>query len=218
MAPGRAIRIVNLEPAWFAGLEELQRISYPTLADGELMKERHYAAQFERFAQGQFVALDGDHNDRVVGQGSGFFVDFDFDHPNHAFRAICGNFYFTNHNPDGAYYYGADISVHPAYRGSGVGKLLYAARMALVKETNRRGIIGGGMIPGYASHREVMGVPEYVRRVVDGELRDATLSFQLARGFEVRGIIEGYLEDTVSNGTVPLIFWPNPDYRAATGT
>ncbi len=215
MAAQGAIRIVNLEPAYFAALEQLQRDCYPTLGDDELMKQPHFAAQFACFAQGQFVGLDGDQGDHVIGQGSGFFVDFDFAHPKHSFREICGNFYFTNHDPDGAYYYGADISVHPAYRGRGVGKLLYAARMALVRSTNRRGIVGGGMIPGYARHRETMTVATYVEKVVRGELSDPTLTFQLAQGFEVRGIVEGYLEDSVSGGTVPLIVWPNPDYQAA---
>ncbi len=215
MAAIGALRVVNLEPAYYAALEQLQRDCYPSLGDDELMKQPHFAAQFARFAQGQFVALDGDRGDHVIGQGSGFFIDFDFAHPNHSFREICGNFYFTNHDPDGAYYYGADISVHPAYRGRGVGKMLYAARMALVRSANRRGIVGGGMIPGYARHRETMTVAAYVEKVVRGELRDPTLTFQLAQGFAVRGIIEGYLEDSVSDGTVPLIVWPNPVYQPA---
>jgi GNAT superfamily N-acetyltransferase len=215
MISNDAIRIFNLEPAYFDALEQLQRDCYPTLDDSELMKRPHFAAQYERFPAGQFVALDSEQGDRVIGQGSGFFIDFDFAHPNHSFREICGNFYFSNHNPDGAYYYGADISVHPDYRGRGVGKLLYAARKAFVKATNRRGIIGGGMIPGYAAHSNALSVPAYVEKVVDGELRDPTLTFQLAQGFSVRGIIEGYLEDLVSGGTVPLILWPNPAYQPA---
>lgn len=214
MAPNPAIRIVGLEPAYFSALEQMQRDCYPTLGDDELMKAHHYAAQYARFAEGQFVALDGECDDRVMGQGSGFFVDFDFAHPNHAFRDICGNFYFSKHDPEGAYYYGADISVHPDYRGRGVGKLLYAARKALVQSANRRGIIGGGMIPGYARHRDQMPVATYVEKVVRGELSDPTLTFQMAQGFVVRGLIEGYLEDSVSGGTVPLILWPNPTWHA----
>lgn len=210
-----AIRVVNLAPGYFAALEQLQRDCFPTLADAELMKQTHFAAQYSRFPAGQFVVLDGEAGDRVIGQGSGFYVDFDLAHHNHSFRDICGEFYFTNHAPSGAYYYGADISVHPDYRGRGVGKLLYAARKHLVQKDNRRGIVAGGMIPGYAHYRDQMAVAEYLVKVVEGALRDPTLTFQLAQGFEVRGIIEGYLDDTVSGGTVPLILWPNPDYRPA---
>lgn len=213
MEAAAATRVANLEPAYFAALGQLQRDCFPTLADSELMKQQHFAAQYIRFPEGQFVALDGERTVRVIGQGSGFFVDFDLAHPNHAFREICGEFYFTNHDPNGAYYYGADISVHPEYRGRGVGKLLYAARMHFVQQANRRGIVAGGMIPGYARYRAQMPVAAYVEQVVRGGLRDPTLTFQLSQGFDVRGIIEGYLDDSVTGGAVPLILWTNSDYR-----
>ena len=143
------ITITTIRPEFFAQLEQLQRTCYPTLGDHELMRAEHFASQYRIFPEGQIVALsDG----RVVGQGSGFFIDFDFEHPNHSFKEICDNFYFTRHNPNGAYYYGADISVHPEYRGQGIGKLIYAARQAVVRRYNKRGIVAGGLIPGYATY------------------------------------------------------------------
>lgn len=200
--------LTTLKPAHFAGLEELQRICYPTLGPQELMRAEHFAAQYKIFPEGQFVVtLDG----RVVGQGSGFFIDFDFDHPNHTFREICADFYFTNHDPNGAYYYGADISVHPDFRGRGLGKRIYAARQTLVRQTNRRGIVAGGLIPGYARFKETLSVQEYVARVVAGELADPTLTFQLKAGFMVRGLIPNYIEDSASDNWATLIEWVNPD-------
>lgn len=209
------IRVVNLEPAYFERLEELQRICFPTLGAQELMRVEHYASQYKHFRDGQFVALDGD---RVVGQGSGFFLEFDFAHPNHTFSEICDAFYFRTHNPAGPWYYGADLSVHPDYRGRGVGKMLYAARMGLVQRHNRAGIVAGGMIPGYARVRATMSQHEYVRRVVAGELTDPTLTFQLRSGFLVRGMIEGYMEDTSSDNWAVLIVWENPAWRPLHGS
>lgn len=209
----KAVTIVNIQPEHFAALELLQRICYPTLGVQELMLVEHYAAQYKLFAEGQFVALEGDGSSgQVVGQGSGFLTDFDFDHPGHTFREICDGFYFTRHDPEGAYYYGADISVHPDWRGQGIGKLIYAARKALVQRTNRRGIIAGGMIPDYARFHGVLTPHEYVAKVVAGELTDATLSFQLRQGFRVRGLLENYLEDASSLNWATLIVWENPDY------
>ena len=156
-----------------------------------------FASQYKIFRDGQFVALDGD---RVIGQGSGFFTDFDFAHPNHTFKEICTGFYFTNHDPAGEYYYGADISVHPDSRGRGVGKQLYQARQALCRRTQRRGIIGGGMLPGYANYKQQFSVQTYVDKVVAGELSDPTLTFQLKNGFQVRGMIENYIEDSATDG------------------
>jgi GNAT superfamily N-acetyltransferase len=208
--------VTTLQPAHFAGLEELQRLAYPTLGPQELMRVEHFASQYAVFPEGQIVVLDGD---RVIGQGSGFFTDFDFVHPAHTFREICDGFYFHTHDPSGAWYYGADISVHPAYRGRGIGKLLYRARKELVQRRNKRGIVAGGVLPGYADHRGKLTVPEYVERVVAGELVDPTLTFQLRQGFVVRGLLENYIDDSAADNWATLIVWENPEFRpAGTGT
>jgi hypothetical protein len=55
-----------------------------------------------------------------------------------------------------------------------------------------------------------MPVTKYVDRVVAGELHDSTLSFQLANGFEVRGLLEDYIEDEAHDGWAALIVWENP--------
>jgi len=203
------ITLTTIQPAHFAQLAQLQRACYPTLGDHELMNVDHFASQYRIFAEGQIVVLEGE---RVIGQGSGFWIDFDFAHPNHSFKAICDGFYFTRHDPNGTYYYGADISVHPAYRGQGIGKRIYGVRQDLVRRYGRRGIVGGGLIPGYAAYKGKLSVQEYVDRVVVGELQDATLSFQLRNGFRVRGLIENYLEDSASDNWSTLIEWVNPDY------
>ena len=145
--------ITTIQPDHFAALEELQRIAYPTLGEQELMRVEHFASQYAVFAEGQIVVLDGD---RVIGQGSGFFTDFDFEDHAHTFAEICDNFYFRTHDPDGAYYYGADISVHPDYRGRGIGKMIYKARKNVVRRYNRRGIVAGGVLPGYARYKQHM--------------------------------------------------------------
>src|SRR5262245_61707610 len=116
------ITITTLRPEYFTALAELQHTCYPTLAEHELMRVEHFASQYQLFPEGQIVALA---DERVVGQGSGFFINFDFDHPQHKFKEICDDFYFTSHDPDGAYYYGADISVHPDYRRRGIGQKIY---------------------------------------------------------------------------------------------
>jgi GNAT superfamily N-acetyltransferase len=203
------IQIVNLEPQHFEALERLQVECYPTLGEGELMRIAHFESHYRLFREGQFVALE---DGKVIGQGSGFYINFDFDHPGHKFREICAEQYFTNHDPDGEYYYGADISVHPHHRGRGVGKLIYAERMALVTRCNRRGIVAGGVIPGYARYRGLLTPHEYVSEVQRGNLQDSTLTFQLRMGFSVRGMLANYLEDSASDNWATLIEWANPAY------
>jgi GNAT superfamily N-acetyltransferase len=205
------VTITTIHPEYFAALEALQRACYPTLGAQELMRVEHYASQYSVFPEGQIVVLDGE---RVIGQGSGFFIDFDFDHPDHRFNEICDGFYFRTHSPQGAYYYGADISVHPDYRGRGVGKLIYRARKDLVRRYNRRGIVAGGVLPGFVHYKHQMNVQDYVQQVLAGELFDPTLTFQLKEGFVVRGLLPDYLVDSASDNWATLIVWENPDYRA----
>ncbi|MEO1289547.1 MAG: GNAT family N-acetyltransferase [Chloroflexota bacterium] len=137
-------------------LEDLQRVCLPTLGDDELLLKEHFLKHAELFAEGNFVALvDG----QVVGLGSGFLCDFDFEHPNHTYMEFIDNGFYTSHNPDGEWYYGSDISVHPKYRRRGIGSKLYKARKGIVKQLNKRGIVAGGLLPSYANYKDKMTVP-----------------------------------------------------------
>ncbi|MBX3054448.1 MAG: GNAT family N-acetyltransferase [Caldilineaceae bacterium] len=205
-----SVSIVTARPEHAAGLEELQRICFPTLGAHELMTAAHFLRHCEVYPEGEFVALE---EGKIIGLGSGFLLDFHFDDPGHTFNEIIDSGWYSHHNPDGEWYYGTDISVHPDYRGLGIGKLLYAARKELVMRTNRRGIVAGGVLPGYPAQRARMSVHEYVEKVVVGELWDSTLSFQLKNGFKVRGMLENYIDDSASDNWATLICWENPAYR-----
>ena len=86
-------------------------------------------------------------------------------------------------------------------------------RKQAVRKLGKKGIVAGGVIPGYSEHLDTMSADEYIDKVVSGDLYDPTLSFQLQNGFEARGAIPDYLDDpTVGNNAV-LIVWENPDYR-----
>ena len=156
------------------------------------------------FADADLVAVDGDE---VVGLGSGFLLDFDFDDPGHTFREIIDDGWYGHHDPSGSWYYGADISVHPRHRGRGIGGRLYGARKALVRRLGRRGIVAGGLLPGYDGVRDRMSVPAYVASVLRGERSDPTLTFQLRHGFTVHGLLPGYLDDEASDGWATLLVW-----------
>ena len=204
------IRLSTIQPKYAEALERLQLECFPTLARYELMTEEHFLSHCRIFPEGDIVALDvTSAGERVVGLGSGFLTSFDFGSPEHTFQEVIAGGYYTHHDPNGDWYYGADISVHPDYRGRGIGKMLYEARKNLVRERGLKGIVAGGVLPGYAAHRGELSVPDYVEKVVRGELTDSTLSFQLRNGFEVRGLLEGYLEDEASDNWATLIVWEN---------
>jgi GNAT superfamily N-acetyltransferase len=198
------LEIVNLEVSMAEELERIEHLCFPMANREDLLSAEDIRAYAEVFAEGYFVALVDGH---PVGQGAGIYLDFDFDDPQHTIAEITGEHQCGNHNPDGAWYYGTDISVHPDFRGRGIGGRLYEARKDLVRRDGKRGILAGGSLPGYFHYKDEMSAAEYVEKVVAGELSDPTLSFQLANGFEVRGMLENYLEDEADDGWAALIVW-----------
>ena len=205
------LRFVNLTEDLAPQCAVLELACFPHTDPEELISEADMRAYARTFPEGFFVCLDGD---RVVGQGAGIFLDFDFEHPQHGIVEITGEHQCGNHDPDGDWYYGTDIVVHPDYRRRGIGQKLYDLRKDLVRRTARRGIIAGGHIPGFADHKHRMSAADYVSKVAGGGIYDSTLSFQLQNGFEVRGVLENYLRDEATDGWSALIVWDNPDYRA----
>ena len=54
-------------------------------------------------------------------------------------RELIDDGWYGRHDPKGAWYYGADVSVDPDWRGLGLGRRLYDARKALVRRHGKRG-------------------------------------------------------------------------------
>jgi 4-aminobutyrate aminotransferase/(S)-3-amino-2-methylpropionate transaminase len=196
------IVIVHARPEFAPQMEALQIACFPTLADEERFKSRHYVRHMELFSDGQFVALDGD---RVVGATTTLRLNFDFAHVDHTFADIIQGGWLTSHQPDGEWLYGADIGVHPDYRGRGLSTALYAVRQEVVWRLGLKGQVTAGMFPGYSRLRSSMSVQEYYRRVVSGELWDPTLSVQMKMGFKPLRLIENYLQDPVCDNYSVLI-------------
>ncbi len=186
------IVILQTKPEHAAALERLQELCFPTLADAERFKAKHYLRHLELFPQGQFVALDGDE---VVGATTTLRLHFDFEHVDHTFADIIQGGWLTAHDPEGPWLYGADIGVHPAYRGRGIATALYAARQEAVWRLGLLGQVTAGMIAGYARMKDSMTAQQYYDAVVAGRLNDPTLSAQLKVGFEPRGLVANYLHD-----------------------
>ena len=194
------LEYVPLHERYADALEELELSVFATIDPDDLYHADELRRLAGAFPEGNFVVLD---DGRPIGMGLGLFIEFDFDHTDHSLSDITGDDGVSNHSMDHPWYYGTDISVYPEYRGRGIGKQLYELRKDCVRRFNKRGIVAGGVIPGYADHIDSMSAREYIDRVVAGELYDPTLTFQIENGFEARGVIPGYLDDpTVGNNSV----------------
>ena len=203
------ITYTNLSEEHAKDLAALELAAFPSIDPADLYDEGELRRLARTFPEGNFVALD---EGRPVGMGLGILVAFDFDHTEHSLSDVLGDDGLSNHSADNDWYYGTDISVYPEYRGMGIGKRLYQLRKDAVRKLGKRGIVAGGVIPGYAEHLEQMSAQDYIDKVVTGELYDPTLTFQLENGFEARGPLVDYLDDASVGHNAVLIVWPNPDY------
>ena len=200
----------NIRAEWAEALQHIEHTAFPTADTEDLYWADELRALALEFGDGGVVVLDGD---TPVAMGLGIRIHFDFSHTQHSIRDLVGVDGGTGHVPDGPWYYGTSIAVLPDYRRRGIGKRLYDMRKQICRDLNLAGIVAGGVIPGYAAHKDEMSAADYVAKVSAGELYDATLTMQIANGFEARGVIANYITDPAVDSWASLIVWENPDYN-----
>ncbi len=162
--------------------------------------------QIARFPEGQFVAVTTqDGEGKVIGMATTMRTHRSPSQRPLPWYDMIGSFGLRNHARDGAWLYGVEIAVRPEYQRKGVASALYRARLGLVERLGLRGWYAGGMLMGYHRYAEVLTPREYAEKVIRGDLRDPTVSMQLHRGLEARGIIENYYPEPRAGRAAVLI-------------
>jgi ribosomal protein S18 acetylase RimI-like enzyme len=202
----------GLQPGDFAAVQRLSLKIYP---DANPWDDEQLSSHLRLFPEGQFV-VENTADGSIVGYAASLIVFWDDYSMGDSWRDFTDHGMFTNHDPEnGRTLYAADVMVDPDCQGRGIGKLIYKARERLLRERKLLRIRAGARLQGYHRYHKEMTAEEYVRRVVDGELSDATLSFQLKRGFEVLGVVHGYMRhDPMSMGYAAVIEFLNKDVAA----
>lgn len=194
---------------WAENIAALEQASYPTADPADLYDADGIALLAKDFADGCFAGFD---DDRLVAMGVGFRTHFDLASPQHSIADVipAGT---SGHVQNGEWYYGSGIAVAADYRRQGIGNELYTLRQDVCRRLHLRGIVAGGVIPGYAMHLDSMTADEYIDEVRGGRLYDPTLTFQLESGFEVICALDGYMSDPAVHNHASLIVWHNPDHE-----
>ncbi len=193
---GIGLAVHHTAPEHADALAELQTIVFPTLAPEERFLAAHYRKHIELFPDGQFCVLD-ETSGRVVGMTSTIRMRFDFAHPDHTFADVIEGGWLTSHEPDGPWLYGADIGTHPEFRRRGIARALYAARQGTVRQLGLLGQLTVGMPSGYGAVKQHLSAETYYAELVAGTREDPTISAQRRIGFELRGLVPGYINDPV---------------------
>lgn len=128
----------------------------------------------------------------------------------HTWEEATDSGYIKNHDSNGNTLYIVDISVRPAFRSLGLGKIMMHAMYHMVVEKGLDRLIGGGRMPGYHKHAEKESAEGYIEKVVSGEFYDPVISFLLKCGRLPVAVVENYLEDEESHNYGVLMEWKNP--------
>jgi GNAT superfamily N-acetyltransferase len=209
------VEVRGMRPEDFAGVRALSAMVYPGTPS---WSEVQLASHLRVFPEGQLVAVHGESG-AIVGMAASLIVLWDDYGLGSNWRDFTDGGMFTNHDPtNGRTLYGAEVMVHPVTQGKGVGKSLYAARRALARRLGLLRIRAGARLRDFHRYAEQLTPEEYVAAVVRGSLGDRTLSFQLGQGFQVIGVVSGYLtHDPESLGHAAVIEWVNQQVAARSG-
>jgi GNAT superfamily N-acetyltransferase len=206
--------VVHPSDAMADSLAAIQAACFPTLASGGLIRAEHYRAHLVVFQEGQHAVVQR-ATGRVAASSTDFRTRVDFSHYQHRYLDAVADNWLRNHDPEGDWLYGADIGVHPDFRGRGLSTLLYAAEHALVRRLGLRGHVVVALPSGYGAVARTVAVEAYVGAVVRGARHDPPVSTPLRRGYEVYGIIPGYVDDPSCAGYGVFMIWRNPERALA---
>ena len=78
---------------------------------------------------------------------------------------------------------------------------------------NLKRMIAGGRLYNYCEHVNSVSPLEYAHKVVNCEIHDLVLSFDLVNGFNFIKILPNYLEDARSLNYASFIEWINPHFN-----
>ena len=206
-----AIEITQTQLEHVEGLEAVQRVVFAHLPEIAQYTAEMYRQHIAVFPEGQFTALVTENGKPVVAGATTTFRIHDFDHVRQPFGEATA--WLKDHDPNGAWLYGVDMSVHPQYRRRGIASLIYTARAELVRRLNLRGEVAAGLLAGYHRYQDSLTIEQYFKKVAAGELDDPTVSMQMRVGFVACELLTNYIDDPASGNATALIVRENPHYQ-----
>lgn len=209
MAKSPKVRVRRWTSEDLPGIVACQRAAWSEYPDDEQYRVRHFELALAAFPDGQVLAeVDGE----IVGYATSVVVDITAGLERYSYDELTGSGTFSTHTLEGDTLYGADIAVHPDWRGRRIASKLYDARKRILRKYNLRRMVAFGRLPGYAAVASRMKAETYVARVTAGELDDPALSAHLRTGYRVVAVRQGLMADGASAGWATLLEYLNPHF------
>lgn len=201
------LKIQQLEERYIKGVVSLQPLCFPPPFPAELLwNEEHLRHHLRIFPEGQIIALI---EDRIVASGTNLIISEEIWQAHGNFDKTVGSFFLDNHDPKGSTLYGVDISVHPDFRGLGIGKKIYQYRFEQVKKLGLTRYGTSVRMPDYSTwnNTNTGSVSEYAQLVAKGKLKDRTLTPMIKFGLTLEGVAEGHMDDPESGNAAAVLGW-----------
>ncbi|MDQ3232177.1 MAG: GNAT family N-acetyltransferase, partial [Pseudobdellovibrionaceae bacterium] len=193
-----------------AGLVQCQKSVYQSDFPTDSAHDRRlFELEFKKFPEGQVLA---ESNGMVVGYACAIIVQLDDSQPYYTYSEITGDSTFSTHDPSGDTLYGADIAVHPDYRGSGIAGMLYSQRMRIMKRYNLRRMVAHGRLPNYHKYVGQFTPEQYVAEVKERRILDPALIAHYKAGYVVKAILFDQLVDRSSMNYTTWLEKINPEF------
>lgn len=193
-------------------LVELHFACYSDTPERLLDDSRLYEMQLAAFPEGQFLV---EYHGRLIGYSTCLIVCLDDTIHPYKLDEITGASTFSTHDYGGDTLYGADIGVHPDFRGQGVASLLYDKRKHILEVYNLPRMLSYGRLTGYHKVAGKMDAKQYVNKVIEGKLTDSSLNAHLKNGYSVKRVLLDFTSDEASLNYAPLLEMINPDFDQA---
>lgn len=198
-----------VRPALAGDARPIAALSVKVYGKADAFSQAQIRGLINNFPDGQFVA---EYEGTIVGHCATLIVSSRKALRPHGWNEITGGGFGHPPSDKGDILYGLEVCVDPEFRRLRIGQRFYRKRKELCQQFELKGIVIAGRMPGYARRRRQYPDPQdYVDAVVEKKVRDQVVNFQLAQGFQPRGILPDYIpEDRESGGNAVLMFWPNP--------
>jgi len=198
-----------IRPARRKDARAIAELSVTVYGKADAFTQAEIRGQINNFPEGQFVA---EYEGAVVGHCATMVVTEAQAFAPHTWEEITGGGYGRQVLPEADILYGYEVCVDPAFRRLRIGQRFYRKRSELCQNLELKGIAFAGRMPGYARRRRQFPDPQdYLDAVVEKQVKDSVIMFQIAQGYEPRRVLADYLPvDKDSGGNAVLMYWANP--------
>ncbi|MBA3055102.1 MAG: GNAT family N-acetyltransferase, partial [Sphingomonadales bacterium] len=180
-----------IRPATSSDAKAIAALSAKVYGKSASYSQAQIRGQVNNFPEGQFVA---EYEGKIVGHCATLIVPGEIALAPHTWAEITGGGFASRHDSEGDVLYGMEVCVDPDFRRLRIGQRFYRKRQELCQYFELKGIVFAGRMPGYARRKKEFPNPQdYLEAVIEKQVRDPVINFQMSLGFQPRAMLPDYL-------------------------